>query len=567
MGDLFFNFHLVYGQKYDKICTNISVGIADLTEGIMKKLLIVPMFLSACVCSMVFTTGAFATPFCPGTTVSFSGTQHYSDNEFIYNSMATYNRAKQLDSQNGGYLNGGKVFECDGQQGCPDESVFYAPSGYIWKGKDVGGNLLSCSAPVIGEDAWELLGSPAALPECPDTVWSNPATSRKIDFISGSAGGLQCYFNFSGGYAGGMVCCFTGDHLKCLEAQKRGEPANWTQSKTCNCGDKHVWNSKTGHCELKPDNGGGGTTGCANREEKGYCATAAEQGIADWSEKDCKCTCKQGKGTWNGRICAYDVTPDCGNDADWKGNRCVCKDKTKEWDANKKQCVENSVLKCLSQRKTANGKACCWLKDSVAEYYEREDECRCSGGKKFEIGSDGKGKCVAVVPVPPTIVPPVEPDYECPTIDSTWLITYKDCPDVISAITGLQSDCAAKIVKDHATFDSRLSLIRTMITTCESQQQQAAASQRITVLIGNINGKLTGWKDSLNVWKNKEGKFNTARLASDSIAGVVLGTAGGLITSSVVKKAQVKQGFEDISCTIGGQKVADWHDEFKVGIQ
>lgn len=69
------------------------------------------------------------------------------------------------------------------------------------------------------------------------------------------------------------------------------------------------------------------------------------------------------------------------------------------------------------------------------------------------------------------------------------------------------------------------------------------------------------------VWRNKEGKFNTARLASDSIAAVVLGTAGGLITSKVVKKNQVKSGFEDISCTIGGQKVADWHDEFTVGIQ
>ena len=68
-------------------------------------------------------------------------------------------------------------------------------------------------------------------------------------------------------------------------------------------------------------------------------------------------------------------------------------------------------------------------------------------------------------------------------------------------------------------------------------------------------------------WRNSEGKFNTARLASDSIAGVVLGTAGGLITSHLVKKNQVKKGFEDIQCTIGGQKVAEWGDEFTVGIR
>ena len=50
-----------------------------------------------------------------------------------------------------------------------------------------------------------------------------------------------------------------------------------------------------------------------------------------------------------------------------------------------------------------------------------------------------------------------------------------------------------------------------------------------------------------SVWKNAQGEFNTARLASDSIAGVVLGTAGGLITSSVVKKNQIQEGFEDIA--------------------
>lgn len=68
-------------------------------------------------------------------------------------------------------------------------------------------------------------------------------------------------------------------------------------------------------------------------------------------------------------------------------------------------------------------------------------------------------------------------------------------------------------------------------------------------------------------WRDAEGKFNTARLASDSIAGVVLGTAGGLISSKVIKKKQVENGFEDIKCTIGSQEVADWGDEFQVGIQ
>ncbi len=68
-----------------------------------------------------------------------------------------------------------------------------------------------------------------------------------------------------------------------------------------------------------------------------------------------------------------------------------------------------------------------------------------------------------------------------------------------------------------------------------------------------------------NVWRDENGEFNTARLASDSIAGVVLGTVGGIVTSNLVKKAQVKQGFEDIGCYIGGQSVAGYGDEFNVG--
>ena len=68
-------------------------------------------------------------------------------------------------------------------------------------------------------------------------------------------------------------------------------------------------------------------------------------------------------------------------------------------------------------------------------------------------------------------------------------------------------------------------------------------------------------------WRDTDGNFNTARLASDSVAAVVLGTAGGLISSKVIKKKQVENGFEDIKCTIGSQEVANWGDEFQVGIQ
>ena len=96
-------------------------------------------------------------------------------------------------------------------------------------------------------------------------------------------------------------------------------------------------------------------------------------------------------------------------------------------------------------------------------------------------------------------------------------------------------------------------------------ENEEIAAQGVRTLVNGLTEKFAGLGRS--VWKDKDGNFNKARLASDSIAGVVLGTAGGLITSNVVKKSQVKSGFEDISCTVGGQKVADWSDEFTVGIK
>ena len=111
------------------------------------------------------------------------------------------------------------------------------------------------------------------------------------------------------------------------------------------------------------------------------------------------------------------------------------------------------------------------------------------------------------------------------------------------------------------------------ITNTQHQQilsQREAA--RMSVLISQIDNSVSqletiGSRFDVSVWKNKDGKFNTARLASDGVAGVGLGTAGGLITSSMVKKNQIEKGFEDIKCTIGDQSVADWGDEFMVGMQ
>ena len=83
----------------------------------------------------------------------------------------------------------------------------------------------------------------------------------------------------------------------------------------------------------------------------------------------------------------------------------------------------------------------------------------------------------------------------------------------------------------------------------------------------SINAFFNNAKSDASVWKNAEGKFNTARLASDLTAGVVLGTVGGVVSGVVIKKKQVEKGFDALHCTVGGQKVADWGDEFNIGLR
>ena len=100
--------------------------------------------------------------------------------------------------------------------------------------------------------------------------------------------------------------------------------------------------------------------------------------------------------------------------------------------------------------------------------------------------------------------------------------------------------------------------------TIKLQDEQRASQDRVNSAMSVLNAFAAG--QDASVWRNADGKFNTARLASDATAGVILGTAGGLISNKVIKKNQIKKGFEGIGCYVGGQVVADYGDEFTVGM-
>lgn len=87
-----------------------------------------------------------------------------------------------------------------------------------------------------------------------------------------------------------------------------------------------------------------------------------------------------------------------------------------------------------------------------------------------------------------------------------------------------------------------------------------AARDRLAAFFKQVDG-------DRSVWKNADGSFNATRLASDLTAGVVLGTVGGVVSGVLIKKSQVEKGFDALNCTVGGQKIADWGDEFTVGLR
>ncbi len=150
-----------------------------------------------------------------------------------------------------------------------------------------------------------------------------------------------------------------------------------------------------------------------------------------------------------------------------------------------------------------------------------------------------------------------------PKTSTTTVTQKKTCTD-----PNMDSNCRCTVVAetverggkcvcvddDREIKDGKCEYTAAYIAKMESELDMKYAS---------LNATIGGLEKS--VWRDEEGNFNTARLASDSIAGVVLGTVGGIVTSNLVKKAQVKQGFEDIGCYIGGQSVAGYGDEFTVG--
>lgn len=139
----------------------------------------------------------------------------------------------------------------------------------------------------------------------------------------------------------------------------------------------------------------------------------------------------------------------------------------------------------------------------------------------------------------------------------------KDAPVQPNANVGQSGQSGANGSVDSANANSSSNKI--VVTELHDTDKKSEEIKKLTEKINKTYTELQGLTKNLSAWKNTEGKFNTARLASDSTAAVVLGTVGGVVTAKLVKKSQVKKGFESLQCYIGGQPIAAYGDEVTIG--
>lgn len=250
---------------------------------------------------------------------------------------------------------------------------------------------------------------------------------------------------------------------------------------------------------------------------------------------------------------------------DLANGQCICVNARKEWKNGK--CVDRNISCEQLYPDNPAGVACCKI---GKVYFLPGHTCLCGEGLKWVYDEKTKtGQCVADNGGGNDVVPtPVVPGGDCVYYfnGSVKCANGNTYSETTSYPIDANGDCeAAKRL--FAQDEANLMKIKEKI--CQghgsyivivNESEVKAAESTLLSFFGTA-------KSGANVWKDTEGNFNTARLASDLTAGVVLGTVGGVVSGVVIKKKQVEKGFDALHCTVGGQTIADWGDLFNVGLR
>lgn len=491
----------------------------------MKKILAV-LFLAMAPMS-VFAAGA--------TIISYEGSQKPDDDEFLYENATQYNMAKNGYETTGHKNSGsGYAYECDAYNsgGYTTGQSVTMPVGHVFKGQIINHKAsYICKTELVfrggkgGNDRWEELQDGV----CKTNSFGDVPVGQHL-------------------MKDGAVRVLT--KIECSGIELTDQNGVEFEG-VCREGPKFVCKATKCIEGMVVNNGKCSVAGIASSD--------TSNGGAGTSQSDCVAAAARGE------------------PANWNGTACNCGDKH-VWDAVNKKCVAKGVVqsgalqKCLNSRSSAEGKACCYMPSSVATW--NGTNCTCvDATKTFNASSRS---CVGAMGSKNNNNQFV---YTCAESDLNmlyaWLEQYATNAEIQNKINAILEFCTNDSNRDSIKFNSLMAQLRALISA-QNQQAQNAAVVQLSVQqttarnkISGIISKLDSMQDDfkVTVWKDAEGNFNTARLASDSIAAVVLGTTGGLVTSHVVKKNQVEKGFDALQCTVGGQAVAGWGDEFRVGIQ
>jgi len=457
-------------------------------------------------------------------TLTFKGNQKPEHDEFLYLSKYQYDASvegyKNTKKQNSG---SGKAYECDGwnTSGCSVGETVIMPAGHVFMGSVVNTEQKYECTRMPFNDKWVAVGDCMC---CNSLQYGNiPVGGAYSQNISKA----ECSgYNKTDETHGKLF------QLRCL---KNRNLLCWAVE----CDDQNMLPDSNGICVTKKKRAD--TCSATIKGQTVVLDRGAESSI-DLTAAECSAAVKVAGASMdpNGRYHFY-CGPMCkkvgcqqGYENDENG---VCVKK-----GNKKTCRE------LRAGMSIEAIACCDTGTDAVWDSPIKGKCNCKDSNThFEIVG-GRGQCVANITPPPFIIPPVIPQ-PCSDPDNM----DSNCKCIVAGTVERDGKCVCR--DDNQEIKNG---------KCEwTAKYVAGLESDLDSKFNSLSATIGGFEK--NVWRDENGEFNTARLASDSIAGVVLGTVGGIVTANLVKKAQVKQGFEDIGCYIGGQSVAGYGDEFNVG--
>lgn len=512
----------------------------------MKKIFLLPLFVSLiCVADAFGERGEVCGP----AVISFVGAQAPDDDEFLYESKYEYDLAK-AGWKNTAHENSGdgRAYECDGRvvsNACIHGSKVDMPAGHVFNGNVVNkAETYICNAAWYHGDGWEVYTGG----KCKIPGRGNLDVGQQIENVSR----VECS-GLSKTTSDELVSlwtiyCDNGPKIVCRPAK---------------CIDNYEVSTDGNKCEPK---GPVAPVKCEGANE----INAPEEIILTTVCPECQ-QIKKDQCVDKDMFACYKAIKDRPSNAEWNAvwndvNSCICTPAAKyEWSKDSGTCIEKKRAGFCNQLEQQGASAerlkCCragtnteWKGDNRSNDITN---CKCKEAGKIWNGS----RCVD------------EKDDNNYSEDCVWnSFTYVNCQDGTEIMRGVKlnvssADLNGKTCEQFKKeYGNDIDFLRKnfckhpYISTVKLDGQTQKA-------IDNMNAFFKMAEEDTTVWRTEEGKFNTARLASDATAGVVLGTVGGVVSAKVIKKNQLEKGYDALKCTIGGQKMADWGDVFNVGLR